>query len=107
MLTETFMYLVFFAGQLLHLLERADGTAKSSLPNGVKTIREFVVKNKYQIVGQVFLALVVYWLVIDNPKVVNIEALGTGYKTRLALAGALGWFADSFSDKVFKRLGLA
>lgn len=100
-------YLVFFAGQILHLLERADGVAASALPNGVKTIWQFIAKNKFQISGQFFLALIIYWFVIDNPKVMNLEGLGGGYKTQFALSGALGWFADSLGDKVFKRIGLA
>lgn len=104
---ESILYAVFFAGQIFHLLEQATGIAASTLPNGVATLGEYLRQRKWQLVGQVFVALLLFWFVFDNPKLLNLADLGMGYRTRLALAGMLGWFADSASRKLFLRFGMA
>jgi hypothetical protein len=94
------VWLLYFFGQLLHILSSAYLAIRSN-KNNVQTLIEYLKSRVIPLVSRLFLSTLAFIIVWDNPKL-NIEFSQyiTNGLTQAAMAGILGWFSDSLFDKV-------
>jgi hypothetical protein len=93
------IWLVYVLGQLVHIFVRAAYAVQSKL-NSVKSYRDYFYFKWPVIVSRFFIALAVFPLVWDNPKLFNIDGFILSAQSAAGIAAILGWFSDSLLDKI-------
>ncbi len=105
------LYLILFVlAQLLHVL--ADAFMKSQNVNTKwQSITQYVSTNLSKLIAQFVLGVALFLIVIGNTSAINGMGLGNA-EALLSLKGKagvvliLGWFVDSFLDKLLGFWGL-
>lgn len=92
--------LVFYnIGQAFNVLAGAYIATKSSL-NSIKTIWQFFSVRWVPVGIRWFLCLCLFFIVWENPSLLNLERFMPNLATHIGVAGLLGWVSDSVWDKV-------
>lgn len=73
-----------------------------------RTTKQYWCENRSLILRRKWLGLSTFLLIWNNPYAIDLSGLADklGFVATLGAAGILGWFTDSVSDKVIRKLGL-
>jgi hypothetical protein len=89
---------------LLHMLSVANLATKSK-NRTTHSMKEYLSWRWVPISCRVFLSILAFVLVWDNPSLINgIDRFMGAPSSQIAIAGILGWFSDSLLDKVVSAI---
>src|SRR5712692_11011983 len=95
---------VYVVGVLLHMLSVAN-LATQSKNRTTHSMREYLSWRWVPISCRVFLSILAFVLVWDNPSLINgIDRFMGAPSSQIAIAGSLGWFSDSLRDRVVSAI---
>jgi hypothetical protein len=94
------VWAVYTTGQILHILLSANLSVHSKL-NSVDTFGRYFKLRWIPLLCRLFLTTLTFVIAWDNPSIMSLDSrfLPAG-GTQIALAGFMGWAADSIFDKV-------
>lgn len=90
---------MYAVGTFLHILLVANQAVRSK-SDGKHTIKEYLAWRWVPIGCRIFLSMLAFVLVWNNPSVIDIDRFMSTTSSQVAIAGILGWFSDSVLDKV-------
>ena len=93
------IWLMYGLGLVLHVAASANLAVHSKL-NAFTGFKHYLRVRLVPILSRGFLSVCLLPLVWDNPKLFDIDRFMTSFAAQWGLAGLLGWFSDSFWDKV-------
>lgn len=96
------IFILYFVAQLIHTFSRAGLSAKKEYTPW-NSIRQYFAIHWPQLMAQYFLSIALLLMVWDNDKIGGLLALPAMSDTpysKYGLAIILGWFSDSFLDKL-------
>ncbi len=95
--------LFYNIGQAFNVLAGAYIASKSSL-NSIKTIWQFFSIRLVPVGIRWFLCNCLFFIVWENPSLLNIERFMPNLAAHVGIAGLLGWASDSIWDKVLAMI---
>jgi hypothetical protein len=90
---------MYAVGVFLHILLVANLAVRSKC-GGTHTIKEYLTWRWVPISCRIFLSILAFVLVWNNPALIDIDRFMSTASSQMAIAGILGWFSDSVLDKV-------
>ncbi len=90
---------MYAVGTFLHILLVANQAVRSKC-GGTETIKEYLAWRWVPISCRIFLSMLAFVLVWNNPALIDIDRFMSTTSSQIAIAGILGWFSDSVLDKV-------
>jgi hypothetical protein len=97
------VFVLFVIAQVVHILVSAYFTA-NNVNTRWQTVQHYIRTNAYKLVSQLVLSFCAFWVLVDNPEL--MERVGAAARIGPGLAILLGWSADSILDKVLGFWGL-
>jgi hypothetical protein len=95
------MILAFYMlGQFFLVICTAYLAVKSTMPNGVFSLKHYFVQRWPPLALRWFVSLCLFFLVWNNSRVMDLERFMPTFPAHMGAAGLLGWLSDSVLDKV-------
>ena len=100
------LWTFYLTGVALSILMAAATTVQDKL-NSITNYQEYFRHYAIAIVARVFLVICNYPFLWDNPSAFDIEGTFHNFGLQLGASGAIGFFCDTFFDRVAKLLGIS